>query len=537
MASSSRTWRVLAGLTLVLASCGSSRPGAEAQGEPAAPAASEATAQAPDAEHGRELFATHCAVCHGLQGDGRGEAGWLLSPRPRDFTSGRFRLVSTANSVPSQADLVAVLQRGMPGSAMPPFDWMRDDERESLALYVRELAREGIVEGLRRYAIEQEEDFDEAEAREIALRRTTPGPEIELGEAPPEDAHLLARGRELYMSSCVLCHGEDGRARDVDVQWNEDGSPTRPRDFTAGIFKGAPTREAVVRRLRCGLPGSPMPSTELELPDDAWALSSFVMSLVRPGGDERVLLTRRTLTVRRVAELPRDPLEPAWKRASAQRLALMPLWWRDERIEGVELRALHDGERAAFHLTWRDPSRDDEHLGTETFSDMAALQFSAVADPPLFAMGSAGRPVDLCNWRAAWERDLERVRDVADRYPNLSDELHGYQPDEVAPLFLTARAAGNPMAAATRAHAGEGLTAQGLGTVQAAEPGAGLAARGVWRDGAWSVVFTRALQGAGATPLIPGSRVHCAAAVWDGAAQDRNGQKSVTVWHVLEIER
>ena len=37
--------------------------------------------------------------------------------------------------------------------------------------------------------------------------------------------------------------------------------------------------------------------------------------------------------------------------------------------------------------------------------------------------------------------------------------------------------------------------------------------------------------------LSPGSRAYLAGALYDGAHLDRNGQKSVTVWHVIEIER
>ena len=139
-------------LSIGLAGCAG--PDGDAGGEPKAgspPARlpALAPAPAPSAERGRTLFELQCAVCHGTNGDGRGQAAYLLSPAPRDFGSGRFRLVSTQNSVPSQDDLVAVLRRGMPGSAMPAFEWMRDDERASLALYVRELARTGIVRQLR----------------------------------------------------------------------------------------------------------------------------------------------------------------------------------------------------------------------------------------------------------------------------------------------------------------------------------------------------------------------------------------------------
>lgn len=502
--------------------------------------AGDARVNAVSVERGRELFTRQCAVCHGEKGDGQGTAAYLLSPAPRDFGSGRFRLVSTVNSVPSDADLVRVLERGMPGSAMPPFDWLMPCERQSLAIYVRQLAEDGLVRGLAAYAEEEEEDFDEAEAREIARERMTPGAPIDLGPAPEATAAELARGKELYTVSCAPCHGADGRARDVDVQWNEDGTPTRPRDFTAGIFKGDATREEIVRRLRCGLPGSPMPSTELARPEDAWTLAAYVMSLVRPGAQERVLQRRHELVARRVRTLPAGPEAKEWRAVEPTWLPLMPLWWRDERVEGVELRAVHDGERIAFQLAWKDATKDEELLGTETFTDLVALQLGAEGDLPLITMGETGKPVNIWSWKAAWERELAGPRDVADRYPNLSADLHGHQPESAQPLYLTARAVGNPMATKGRCCAGEELSAQGFGTLAPLVAGTRtLDVHGAWRDGEWRVAFTRDLttDAKEVLALAPGKRAFLAAAVWDGAATDRNGQKSVTVWHELVLEK
>jgi mono/diheme cytochrome c family protein len=520
--------------------CSGPDPGHDGRDEESPPAPDATSARAPDAEWGRELYARQCAVCHGERGDGQGEAAYLLSPLPRDFGSGRFRLVSTENSVPSQADIETVLQRGMPGSAMPPFEWMQAAERASLALHVRQLAEDGLVRGLEAYAREQEEEFDEAEARGIARERMTAGAGMDVGEIPPASPQLLERGRALYAVSCAPCHGADGRARAVDVQWNEDGTPTRPRDFTAGIFKGGSSSADIVRRLRCGLPGSPMPSTELETPADAWALATFVRSLVPAGAEERVLQHRGKIVARRARTLPAGPGAPAWDDVPPVWLALTPLWWRDERVEGLELRALHDGKRLALELGWQDASDDRELLGTETFSDVCALQLTAAPEPPLFTMGAAGESVNIWSWKAGWGWDAARPRDVADRYPNLSADLYGTQAEEVQPLFLTARAVGNPMAREGRPVPGEELSAQGFGTLAPLSAGKRtLDVRAERTDGGWRVLFTRALASDApeVVALLPGTRVFLAAAVWDGAAGDRNGQKSVTVWQELEIER
>ncbi|MBI4477676.1 MAG: c-type cytochrome, partial [Acidobacteria bacterium] len=65
------------------------------------------------------LCEKECAACHGPNGDGEGAAACLLYRRPRGFTTGQFRIVSTWDGVPTDEDLYRTISRGMPGSAMP----------------------------------------------------------------------------------------------------------------------------------------------------------------------------------------------------------------------------------------------------------------------------------------------------------------------------------------------------------------------------------------------------------------------------------
>ncbi|HEY9818313.1 MAG TPA: c-type cytochrome, partial [Candidatus Obscuribacterales bacterium] len=34
---------------------------------------------------GQALYEEHCAVCHGIEGDGQGKAAYLLRPKPRNL--------------------------------------------------------------------------------------------------------------------------------------------------------------------------------------------------------------------------------------------------------------------------------------------------------------------------------------------------------------------------------------------------------------------------------------------------------------------
>ena len=132
---------------------------------------------------GKQLFARHCAACHGDRGDGKGIAATFLFPKPRDFRAGRFRLVSTTNGVPTREDLQAVLLRGMPGSAMPPWSHLTQQERDALVDEIMRIrhegARENYVKSLKDdEGLSDEEiaaDAQQKDIQEYVDRFTTPG--------------------------------------------------------------------------------------------------------------------------------------------------------------------------------------------------------------------------------------------------------------------------------------------------------------------------------------------------------------------------
>ena len=505
--------------------------------------ASDPTPPAADLARGRALYERHCSVCHGPEGRGDGPAAFVLDPAPRNFAEGRFRLVSTQNGVPTQGDLIASIRGGMPGSAMPPWEWLAEEDLWNVAAWVHQLSVDGQVADLLRWAEAEGEDLSEPDARALVEDRVRPGEPIDTGTPAPHDAVTLQIGRRAYVRNCALCHGPDGTGNaPVNLSGellNEDGTPNRARDFTAGIFKGGSSHPDIVRRIVAGLPGSPMPGTAFEDPAELAALASYVQSLVKPGAQERVSQRRRTVPVGRVdAELPLDPADARWRDVEGVWIALMPLWWRDERVEGLVVRALHDGNTIALRLSWHDPSNDDDLLSASSFSDSAAIEISVERDPPLFAMGATDHPVDIALWRAAWEADAVAARDVRDRWPDMPEDVFRALLGDLAEQSITARAAKNPQSVASRPTRAEALTAQGLGTVGPRGAGpSSWSARGAWADGYRDVVFTRAMVSAveGEPALSPGLAAFVAFAVWDGSMGDRNGQKVVSVWHRLEV--
>ena len=96
---------------------------------------------------GRNLYMRHCLHCHGVSGDGDGPTAKYLNPRPRDYRLGIFKFTSTLPTLKAnRADLKRTLTEGVPGTSMPSFVLLADDEIDLLVDYVRWLAMRGEYE-------------------------------------------------------------------------------------------------------------------------------------------------------------------------------------------------------------------------------------------------------------------------------------------------------------------------------------------------------------------------------------------------------
>ena len=258
-------------LTVIVAcltGCGS-KPASTHQSEvaPTTKSAEDKSPAAPLVEitpaTGADLYAQHCAACHGPKGDGQGLAAQFVFPKPRDFRSGRFRLVSTSNGVPTPDDMRAVIRRGMPGSSMPPWPQFSDDAVKVIAEHIVKLRREGIRDSLLAEAKESGDEISDADVQETVDLLTTPGDVVEAVDLGKPTNESVARGKELYTKkACAPCHGATGKGDGQQQMVDAEGLPTRPRDLTRGIFKGDPDAVSVWRRISLGMPGTPMPSSQ-----------------------------------------------------------------------------------------------------------------------------------------------------------------------------------------------------------------------------------------------------------------------------------
>jgi mono/diheme cytochrome c family protein len=487
---------------------------------------------------GKRLYDTQCAACHGLDGRGEGEAAYLLYPKPRDFVAARYRLVSSWERVPTDEDLFRTISRGMPGSAMPSWGHLSEEERWALVHYVKSFAASPL-------AVPPAADPKaEGQAGTGVVRVPPP---------PPFTSQARRFALERYADACASCHGTTGKGDGTEDQKDELGYSIRPRDLTVGVFKGDPDPLQLYRRIVSGMPGTPMPMSDWAYGDDAWHLVNLILSWSSPEQRARAEMRRFRIVARRVPRVPDHPDAGTWRLASPVNLHLMPLWWRSDRPEEVTVRAVHDGKQIALLLVWADATHDHTAMRPQDFRDAAAVQLSPSPAPPFFAMGSKGQFVNIWMWKSERQADIERpFHDLETVYPNLGIDSYPNlkvspveQPTRHAltqqsdPTFVTGWGAGNIVSDPSRSSPAEDLVAQGFGTLRARPlPDQAVDARGVYATGGYRVIFRRDLVGRGtaAVTLRPGATTPVGFAVWNGSAGDRDGKKSVTIWQDLVLE-
>ena len=249
------------------------------------------SAEGEESSPGRRLFALHCAACHGPEGDATGRAARHLWPPPRNLRWEPSRLVSTNNGVPTLDDTILVLRRGIPGTSMPSYSDLGDEELRLLAEEVHRLRREGLPEQFMRTLAIQGEEITEDDMEEVnnaVAILTTPGDPFEVPSFGPTTPESLARGEESYLElGCASCHGEDGVGADNEMLHDERGFSVRPRDLTCEPFKGGRDLASVYFRIAAGMPGTPHPSCTEVATQDLAEVVQFCLSLSH--GPEKVL--------------------------------------------------------------------------------------------------------------------------------------------------------------------------------------------------------------------------------------------------------
>lgn len=228
---------------------------------------------------GYELFQANCAACHGTSGRGDGIARMALDVAPRDFRNEPFRYVSTMDNIPTREDLIQTIKHGRVHGQMPAAPWLSDESTSILVDYVLELNRLGWVDKLTQEFTDDEE-MTSQDIAEIAFERVTTEEPITLAMPGPQFRTNFARGKTLFIESCASCHGASGKGDGLDMPLDELGRPIKVRNLTSDPIQGGSDVFELYKRIRCGVPGTPMPAQPAMTNEQVWQLVFYTRSLM-----------------------------------------------------------------------------------------------------------------------------------------------------------------------------------------------------------------------------------------------------------------
>ena len=497
------------------------------------PLVARVEAQGPDLgtdaqrESGKTLYAKYCVQCHGEKGDGDGYATQHLFPRPRDFTTGKFKVRTTPNgALPTHQDLINIIRRGMPYTSMPGWPTLSDSEVSDLAYYIKTFSP----------------DF--------AVAENVPTP-MELPSGPAATSESIELGKKAYEENgCLKCHGTLGRGDGPSAPTLIDdmGRAIRAANLTQPwTFRGGPSREDIFRTMTTGLNGTPMPSfADALTPEQRWAITDFITSLsgnsVEPG--------YTNLVVAKYALDPIDVTKGAANFVSAP-VARFPIVGQimepgrqfNPPTTSVTVQAIYDAESMAFLVRWHDMGADktgkndptlpvppEEELvrgpaagGTPSgsvFGDQEVAQTPpAAADP--FAEPAATTAAPPSEFSDAVSIQIPTTTPTGARKPYF---IFG-DPQNSVDLWFFDLARSEPLQFTGRGSAD--LAPNDTGDVT------GVAS---YDQGEWSVIFKRPLRASAGAAFVPGEFLPIALSVWDGFSRERGNRRGLTAWYHVYIE-
>lgn len=387
-------------------------------------------------ENGKKVYFSKCVWCHGVEGAGDGPGADRLWPRPRNFIQGTFKVRHTfSGELPLLEDLFLTVTHGLPGSAMPPWDGiLNEQQRRDVVSFVA-------------FELMQDRSFTDEEFEYVTELK------LDTLEPIPTSPESIEQGKAVFdRLRCAECHGQEGRGDGNPFNLKDDwGFPIQPADFHKcwnfrGSRQDAYNVKNIFRTFSTGLNGTPMPSfAESTTIEERWHLSNFVSSLcerdadgnplrIDPLTDKPVIsFVLRSGFVEEGGTIPDDPQDPAWEARERRFIGMAGQIIHKTRnfvnkIDNIFIRSLYDNDDIAFLFEWNDRSQSITPDGVEAFmpeeippsgdsaaskvraygpfNDAIAIQFptdwASLVPPekPRFIHGDDKNSVDLWKWES-----------------------------------------------------------------------------------------------------------------------------------------
>lgn len=484
---------------------------------------------AQDAEAGRQLYVKYCTQCHGDNGDGRGIAASFQKPRPRDFTSGKFKVRSTpTGALPTDDDLKRIIRDGMPYTAMPGFPEFTDRQLTNLVAHIKTFYP----------------GFSGA-AGEVAP--------IPIPRAPRASQESIERGRLVYEAQgCAQCHGDSGRGGGPSAPTLADdaGYHLRAANLTKPwTFRGGSGREDIYRTFMTGFMGTPMPSyaDPGALPEeDRWPLVDYVSSLADDREPNYSLLVT---AVRAPGEVDLEEGVSLFESAPVARFPVVGQIMEPSRnfypsVTDIEVRVVYDGQDIAFLLQWDDQRAD---TAGRNQPDLEVPPFDPAAEEEAERVRRPGAEPEDDFWgegAAAGDDFWDLAQPAIPEAPpsEFSDAIAIQFPVRTPrgvtkPYFIFGDAQ-NPVELwfvdladqRPQLYLARGSTSIESGNGEPFEVTAH------YEDGRWSAVFKRRKSSLRSISFQQDQFVPIAFSVWDGFNRERGNRRGLTSWFYLYVE-
>ncbi len=484
---------------------------------------------------GKAIYDKNCAQCHGERGDGKGPAAPHLAPKPRDFTTGKFKIRTTPNgALPTDADLTRIVNVGMPYTSMPGWQgFLTPAEVQQVVEYVKTLTP--------------------------AFKEQKGAPKtVDIPATPPaSSAETIEKGGKIYASlGCAGCHGELGRGDGPSAPTLKDdlGYALRPANLSQPwTFRGGPTRTDIFRTLSTGLNGTPMPSFHDALkPEERWALADWIASLSpdqTPGYGTLVVATPSE------EDIDISKGAAAFEKAKPVRFPVVGQIMEPGRAfapgaSSVTVRALYDQKRIAFLVQWDDTHADTTGknapdlavpIAEEEDAGPAAAKPADSSDPWGDDAAPAATPSPAAGGGDFWGDEPAAAGAAAGS--GFSDAVAIQLPAALAsgvvkPYFIFGDGT-NPVDLWFLDLAGPGnrvrqYVGRGSAALTALE-GAEVEARGTFAKGTWSAVFIRDLRSTTGVSLAEDQFMPVSFSVWDGLQKERGNRRGLTQWFYVYL--